>query len=488
MLSPKSANSITSLAVSSTDQNIQLTSSNRDSNTCAGVNRNISARFNEIVLGEHKIHPSLNTRTYQHINPIPYMPETKGILKSIVNDCADNIAHMGKRYITKTLLDKPIFNDSIHISSNTSIDMNTLSSRNNDKGTFSLANSNAHIEMQQYCLRWNNFHSNLTRTFSELFLTQSFVDVTIICSKSKSLKAHKLVLSACSPYFYELFMKNDCDHVLIIINDVEFNELTKIIEFMYKGEINILQEEIEPLLKVAQLLKVRGLADLDCDERCCENYEENLGTESEFKSKSWSTTHRCLEHIKIQDEARIEKKCDIDKNKIGSTDKVKDDDNTTEKSTDILNIVNYQLDDEKSNVDSATPRKRRKSNGDVNITNINLSKISNDLVKLSESEMHSKLGSDSDLNVSEEIINSMTPPPLIRTLLNNSPSLMMDNSPPILGGSILLGDAKLPGDLLGCDRLVGNTDDLEIKPGIAEMIREEERVSTLHIFYYNCFQ
>lgn len=57
---------------------------------------------------------------------------------------------------------------------------------------------------QQFCLRWNNFQTNFTSQFKALRLEEDFVDVTLAC-EGKRIKAHKLVLSACSPYFKELF-------------------------------------------------------------------------------------------------------------------------------------------------------------------------------------------------------------------------------------------------------------------------------------------
>lgn len=117
---------------------------------------------------------------------------------------------------------------------------------------------------QQYCLRWNNYTSNLTNVFDQLLHNESFVDVTLACD-GKSIKAHKMVLSACSPYFQSLFFENPCQHPIVILRDVKWSELKSVVEFMYKGEINLAQDEIGPLLNVAEMLKIRGLADVKGD-------------------------------------------------------------------------------------------------------------------------------------------------------------------------------------------------------------------------------
>lgn len=117
---------------------------------------------------------------------------------------------------------------------------------------------------QQYCLRWNNYTSNLTNVFDQLLHNESFVDVTLACD-GKSIKAHKMVLSACSPYFQSLFFENPCQHPIVILRDVKWSELKSVVEFMYKGEINLAHDEIGPLLNVAEMLKIRGLADVKGD-------------------------------------------------------------------------------------------------------------------------------------------------------------------------------------------------------------------------------
>lgn len=57
---------------------------------------------------------------------------------------------------------------------------------------------------QHFCLRWNNFQANITSQFDALRCDEDFTDVTIAC-EGQRLLAHKVVLSACSPYFKELF-------------------------------------------------------------------------------------------------------------------------------------------------------------------------------------------------------------------------------------------------------------------------------------------
>lgn len=114
---------------------------------------------------------------------------------------------------------------------------------------------------QQFCLKWNNHTNNLIRTFTEMISGGTFTDVTLACDGS-SIKAHKMVLSACSNYFRDLFIATPCKHPIVILKDMKFEDLRAIIDFMYRGEVNVSQNNLGALLKTAEVLRVKGLTEV----------------------------------------------------------------------------------------------------------------------------------------------------------------------------------------------------------------------------------
>lgn len=76
-------------------------------------------------------------------------------------------------------------------------------------------------EQQQFFLKWNDFQSNMVSSFKHLRDEKSFTDVTLACD-GQTCKAHKMVLSACSPYFKSLLeVRVDDSHyclILLLIN------------------------------------------------------------------------------------------------------------------------------------------------------------------------------------------------------------------------------------------------------------------------------
>jgi len=114
------------------------------------------------------------------------------------------------------------------------------------------------MESEKFCLRWNDFESNISTAFRELREDKDFFDVTLACDDDQ-IEAHKVILSACSPFFKTILKRNRHQHPLLYLKGVKYTELTAILNFMYHGEVNVAQEELNSFLGVAEELKVKGL-------------------------------------------------------------------------------------------------------------------------------------------------------------------------------------------------------------------------------------
>ncbi|KAI8128214.1 Broad-complex core protein isoforms 1/2/3/4/5 [Lucilia cuprina] len=120
-------------------------------------------------------------------------------------------------------------------------------------------------ETQHFCLRWNNYQSSITSAFENLRDDEDFVDVTLAC-EGRSIKAHRVVLSACSPYFRDLLKSTPCKHPVILLQDVNFHDLHSLVEFIYHGEVNVHQKSLQSFLKTAEVLRVSGLTQQQAEE------------------------------------------------------------------------------------------------------------------------------------------------------------------------------------------------------------------------------
>nr|XP_012226232.1 PREDICTED: protein bric-a-brac 2-like isoform X7 [Linepithema humile] len=142
---------------------------------------------------------------------------------------------------------------------------------------------------QQYSLRWNNYLKHITCAFDTLRTDQDLVDVTLSC-EGKKIRAHKMLLSACSTYFRDLFKENPCQHPVVIFRNVKFDDLAALVDFMYQGEVNVVQEQLASFLTTAELLAVQGLTDgTGKDNDCLVEDDIEIPNEPEVQLQNTST-------------------------------------------------------------------------------------------------------------------------------------------------------------------------------------------------------
>ena len=113
--------------------------------------------------------------------------------------------------------------------------------------------------MDNYCLKWNQFETNVRETFKKLKNEQRLSDVTLATGDGHHIYAHKIVLSVGSDFFEDMFVKSNNPHLMIYFKGISRIELENIIAFLYNGEVSISQEELQTFLNTAQELKVKGL-------------------------------------------------------------------------------------------------------------------------------------------------------------------------------------------------------------------------------------
>lgn len=108
-------------------------------------------------------------------------------------------------------------------------------------------------------LKWQSFPSHLAVSVDTCYEKQQFVDLSLVCKDGTILKCHKMVLANSSSFFRRLLMANDHPHPMIILHDIEADDLKTIVNFMYCGEIQVVQSEVRRLLKLAEILEVTSL-------------------------------------------------------------------------------------------------------------------------------------------------------------------------------------------------------------------------------------
>lgn len=125
-------------------------------------------------------------------------------------------------------------------------------------------------------LKWTSFPSQLAVSMDTCYEKQQFVDVSLVCKDGTILKCHKMILANASTFFSRLLVANDHPHPMIILHDIEADDLKTIVNFMYCGEIQVVQSEVRRLLRIANILEVTGLTQIQTIETGSPNLESQV--------------------------------------------------------------------------------------------------------------------------------------------------------------------------------------------------------------------
>ena len=142
---------------------------------------------------------------------------------------------------------------------------------------------------EKFQLKWNDFASNVVRSFSALRNDVDFSDVTLVGDDQKRIPAHKNVLSTCSSYFKNILKDKNNEHskVLLCLENVKSVEINDILDYIYHGEVKIFEHDIERFLAIAQRFQLDGLIGNDEAGENQQQYEsfnsEELKKDDTFK-------------------------------------------------------------------------------------------------------------------------------------------------------------------------------------------------------------
>ena len=151
---------------------------------------------------------------------------------------------------------------------------------------------------EKLCLQWNDFQDNIKSAFGNFRKDNDFADVTLACEDGQQVEAHKVILAGSSPFFQKLLGRNKHPHPLIYMRGMKFDDLLAIVDFLYCGEANVFQENLDSFLAIAEELQLKGLMgkpdeevkDFDVDEKSLPTnttFLPNINTNPEFSKTSF---------------------------------------------------------------------------------------------------------------------------------------------------------------------------------------------------------
>ena len=156
------------------------------------------------------------------------------------------------------------------------------------------------MNMDKFNLKWNDFQSNVSASFGKLRAEKDFFDVTLVSDDEVHISSHKVVLSSSSDFFKNILRKTSHSNPLIYLPGIQSNKLNYVMDYIYNGEVQLFQDDLETFLEVAKKLKIDGLI----GDNQTSDQEENTKQDVEEKSFVVKEEDYDVEEVEIQTKER----------------------------------------------------------------------------------------------------------------------------------------------------------------------------------------
>merc|ERR1719153_1049616 len=113
--------------------------------------------------------------------------------------------------------------------------------------------------MDKFSLNWNGHDANIRENFRNLREDQKMSDVNLVTDDGQHTQAHKIILSAGSSFFADIFMNSNHSNILVYLKGISREKLEPVIDFIYNGEVFITQEQLQVFIEAGKELLVKGL-------------------------------------------------------------------------------------------------------------------------------------------------------------------------------------------------------------------------------------
>ena len=116
------------------------------------------------------------------------------------------------------------------------------------------------MKQEKQCLTWHTYPDYLREIMQEMMTSEAFADVTMVTDDKRIIKAHRSILSTCSPVFKEIFQMEASQHSVIYLSGIQYSEMESIMQFLYLGEARFREDRVNELLSVSKNLEIEGLS------------------------------------------------------------------------------------------------------------------------------------------------------------------------------------------------------------------------------------
>lgn len=143
----------------------------------------------------------------------------------------------------------------------------------------------------------DKYPRSLINTLDSIRKSEQLCDVSIKVGKN-IFKAHKLILSACCPYFRAMFTQEMAESRQneVTIQDVDEHAMELLIDFAYTAVIKIDESNVQTILPAACILQLQEIQDA-----CCEFLKKQLDPSNCLGIKFFADTHACHDLLHVSE-------------------------------------------------------------------------------------------------------------------------------------------------------------------------------------------
>ena len=149
---------------------------------------------------------------------------------------------------------------------------------------------------EKFNLKWNDFQSTVLQSFKSIRRDKDFLNVTLVTDDEIQIEAHKVILAASSPFLGDILKKSPHKHPLIYLSGISSINLSLILDYVYFGQVQLLQEQLDDFLLASSKLKISGLTGNEKEE---EDEDKKYNLEDTFKEteeKGYDVQKQGMQH------------------------------------------------------------------------------------------------------------------------------------------------------------------------------------------------
>ena len=108
-------------------------------------------------------------------------------------------------------------------------------------------------------VNWEHYSQTIQSCFDNAFSDKTYTDVTLVSEDMKNFGSHRVILSSSSKTFQDILKMSTHSHPMIFLKGFNSSDISNILKFIYKGQVELPTKDLNSFVEKAQELKLLKL-------------------------------------------------------------------------------------------------------------------------------------------------------------------------------------------------------------------------------------